>query len=158
MKKFFSAILFLAAMTATVFSLTACGDDEIDEATDGGGNIVGTWKYDMDEDVMNLDYIEIAEDYVQFRKDGSFIFVGYAKYTDDFDNPEEYDYEEGRYTLDGDRINITHEDGERETYKYKVSGKTLSLTSVSGIIITTTLTRVKDSAIDKLVKAAKANE
>lgn len=149
MKKIYS-ILMLAMMAVAALSFTACGNDDVDDANDGG-NIVGTWKYDdislnslldnLYEDVYGDDYEDnsYTDAYIQFRENGTYVDI---EVYDDGD----VDVERGTYKVE-DGFLIMREGGEDFTYTYKVSGKKLSVTF--GGAITMTLTKVNDSVIDK---------
>ena len=144
----------MAVMTA---GLTACGNDN-DEPVDG--DIVGTWSSDLAQEMINAmgDFYSSGEDIIQFRKDGTYVEVFALHFTkewadfyaddEDFKNPE-IEIERGTYTISGDILTLYFGDGEKEVCTFKIKGKSMTVTTTFGLIISTTFTKVSDSVINK---------
>ena len=144
----------MAVMTA---GLTACGDDS-DEPD--GVDIVGTWSSDLAQEMINAmeDIYSSGEDIIQFRKDGTFVEVSVLHFTkewadfyandEDFKNPE-IEIDHGTYTISGDKLTLDFDDGEKDVCTFKIKGKSMTVTTSYGLIISATFTKVSDSVINK---------
>ena len=162
MKKYLS---FMAFAMIAVFSTTlvSCGDDE--EEIEGNGSIIGTWKGDLKlDDIptdLHPDYYEEYHcyDYYQFKDDGTFIsaiveitkYTKYAKETFGEKDETEVEIERGTYKISGNKITMTS-NGETDSGEFKVSGNKLIFTSTSGIIVSVTYSKVKDSELNQYLK------
>jgi len=150
--------LFVAMMMAVFTTgLTACGDDS-DEPE--GGDIVGTWSSDLGQEIINaMDGIySSGEDLIQFKEDGTYVEVSVLNFTkewadfcaddEDFKNPE-IEIDRGTYTISGNTLTLYYSDGTKEVCTVNIKGKSMTVTTTYGLIISTTFTKVSDSVINK---------
>ena len=138
--------------------LTACGNDSNDEPE--GGDIVGTWSNDLGQEIINVmdDIYSSGEDLIQFRNDGTYVEVSVLHFTkdwadlfaddEDFKNPE-IEIERGTYTVSGDKLTLYHSDGGKDVCTVSIKGKSMTVTTTIGLIISGTFTKVSDSVINK---------
>ena len=99
MKKFLSVILFMAAMSVTVFSITACGDDEDEIEVSDNSSIVGTWEI--------VKAVYYADDEEPEYEDGYGAYWVFTKKTCTLHDPE--DLMNGKtvnYTFDGKKLRV----------------------------------------------------
>ena len=138
MKKLYSTILLLAMMVAAL-GFTACGDD--DEEDDSGSGyssfLVGTWQVE-DED----SYADEVE-YVQFKSNGTYINVQY-------DEDGLY-ITKGTWNVSDNELTMKETDGEWKgtSFTYTILSKGQSKLTLSMLGITSTLTKVSDSVIER---------
>jgi len=147
-----STFMMLVMMIASL-TFTACGDDDNSETS--GGNIIGTWVCDVQKEFdMEIEGISSTH-YVQFKSDGSMISVDVNSYDrsvwEEFTPDDEVIVEYGTWKITNGKLYMTDDDG-TEIASYKVSGKKLTLTSTSGLIVKITYTRVSDKAIEKYLE------
>ena len=152
MKKIYSFMLFALTIAALTFS--ACSDDD-DNSEKSGDNIIGTWVCDVQKEFdMEIEGISSTH-YVQFKSDGSMISVDVNSYDrsvwEEFTPDDEVIIEYGTWKTANGKLYMTDDDG-TEIASYKVSGKKLTLTSTSGLIVKITYTRVSEKAIEKYLE------
>lgn len=153
MKKYYSVLMTLAMIIAAL-SFTACGDD--DEDTDNtGGNIVGTWMCNAQQELG----IEIegtsSTQYLQFKADGKLISVDVNSYDKnvwgEYTPDDDVIVERGTWKVADGKLYMTDGEG-TDVALYSVKGNKLTLTSTSGMIVKITYTKVSDNSIDKYLK------
>ncbi len=100
MKKVFSLMLVLLAMT---ISMASCSDDDDDEPETTQASIVGTWV------LQESGYIEVY----MFDESG-FFGCAWQEWPDD--SGEEY----GSWSVNGNTLRLTYDDGYTDVYKFKM--------------------------------------
>ena len=138
MKKYLK-LLFVAIFATMTLSLASCKDDK-DEPE--GGNLVGTWM--VDQQPLNIEY-------VQFSSNGDFIKIDVPGeiYDDPFWGMKTEVFK-GKWTRNGDTVNIVYDDGEKTSLRIeKITSKQLHVIvlGIKGVY-----ERVPDSTIDKYLK------
>ena len=137
MKKLYSTIMLLAMMVAAL-GFTACGDDDEDDGGSGYSSfLVGTWQVE-DED----SYADEVE-YVQFKSNGTYINVQY-------DEDGLY-ITKGTWKVSDNELTMKETDGEWKgtSFTYTILSKGQSKLTLSMLGITSTLTKVSDSVIER---------
>ena len=135
--------LLLVALFATMtLSLASCKDDN-DEPE--GGDLVGTWM--ADQQPANIEYL-------QFKSNGDFAKIDVPG--EMWDDPDlkpiapETEVMKGKWTRNGDIINIVYDDGVKTSCKIeKITSKQLHVIvlGIKGVY-----ERVPDSTVDKYLK------
>lgn len=122
--KFWSIIMMLVIVLGSMFVFSSCGDDEEDAPENA---IVGTWTH-VEYPVQGSqdDWSKII---VTINNDGT----GYAQeikhYHDGREKKEEYGF---TYTVEGNNIYVTTEDGEHfKEHHFEINGNKLILTNGS---------------------------
>ena len=129
----------LPAMMVAALGFTACGDDD-DEDEVGNTNssfLVGTWSVD-EEDSYDEEF-----EYVQFKSNGTCINVQY-------DEDGLY-IAKGTWNVSDNELTIKETDGEWKgtSFTYTILSKGQSKLTLSLFGITSTLTKVSDSVIER---------
>ena len=153
-------IIAIAIILTSTFSSFSCDHDKDDGY---GGNIIGTWKYDFNY----LDYYYTYNTYFQFRKDGTFVEVEVTTYTDELMNIWDDDFSKqeieigmGTYKVSGNKLYVYFEDSKYYYFdsednfvcNYKVKGNKMTLTELSGNMLSYSLIRVSDTIINQYLK------
>lgn len=136
MKKYLK-LLFVALFATMTLSLYSCKDDK-DEPE--GSDLVGTWM--VDQSPLGIEYL-------QFKSNGDF-----AKINVPGELYEELgmktEVEKGKWTRDGNTINIVYSDGFKTSVKIeKITSKQLHVIVLG---IKAVYERVPDSTVDKYLK------
>ena len=152
MKKYLN--LMVAVMLATIcLGLGACGDDNDEPDSGNAKDLIGTWENDLAKAAVSTGWYETCESFIQFRKDGTVVSVDAYIYTDEyaelFGEKEEIEVTYGTWHTEGNEVYYEGEDGVTEVNTFKVKGKTLTMTTTSGVIVSVTFTKVSDSRINK---------
>ena len=137
MKKFYF-FLTVILMALVSVGVTSCGDDKDEPKS---SDVVGTWQFKTVDEGVSI------ESLIQFTKNGQWHSVDI--YTED--GKTEIDVEHGTYTISGDKLNVTYPAegiNVTETLTFVVKGDKLMLT-YQDYPLAVTLTRVKDSVIEK---------
>ena len=138
MKKYFK-LLFVAIFATMTLSLASCKDDN-DEPK--GGDLVGTWM--LDQQPLNTEYL-------QFSSNGDFVKVDVPGEV--FDDPfwsAGIDVYRGKWSRNGNTINIVYDDGDK--FSVKIEKITSTQLHVVVLGIKGVYERVPDSTIDKYLK------
>lgn len=138
MKKYLK-LLFVAIFATMTLSLASCKDDK-DEPE--GGDLVGTWM--VDQQPLNTEYL-------QFSSNGDFVKVDVPGEV--FDDPfwsAGTDVYRGKWSRNGNTINIVYDDG--DTFSVKIEKITSTQLHVVVLGIKGVYERVPDSTIDKYLK------
>ncbi len=108
--------LLLAVAAGSLFSLTACNDDDDNSATQSPSDpnmaaLVGTWTSSYGDETFTL----------TFSADGRFVETYYRQSTGE---DETYS---GTYTYDGMILTLKYSDGDVDSYPLVVTGNTFSM-------------------------------
>ena len=133
MKKYLK-LLFVALFATMTLSLASCKDDK-DEPD--SGDLVGTWM--VDQSPMDIEYL-------QFKANGDFAKINVpGELYEEFGMKTEV--EKGKWTRDGNTINIVYNDGFKTSFKIeKITSKQLHVIVLG---IKAVYDRVPDSTVDK---------
>ncbi len=118
MKRFFS--LGLIAIVLAAFAFTSCSKDDDDDSN----GIVGKWELvsmKMEAGGMSLTFEgeDLDTDIMEFKSDGT------CTSTSEEDGKTVVD--KGKYSISGDVLTVTDEEGTKESIKFSISGNTLVL-------------------------------
>lgn len=135
-------LLFVALFATMTMSLYSCKSD--DDEPDGG-DLIGTWM--VDQQPIDIEYL-------QFKSNGDFakIDVPGEMWNDPDMKPfaPETEVMKGKWTRNGETINIVYDDGTKTSCKIeKITSKQLHIIvlGIKGVY-----ERVPDSTVDKYLK------
>ncbi len=140
MKKFLYQFM-VTLMAISSFALVSCSDDDNDDGL--SSDIVGTWKVDFLDSILN-------EQYIQFRSDGQFIEVFIDKFM--VDSEDEIEITRGQWKCTGNTLTLIPNSDYYITSTSEIIKLTDTDLMLSTLGISTSYKRVDDSEIEKYLK------
>ena len=155
-------LVVFAALLAV--ALAACGGSDKSDEPSYGGSVVGTWSCDLMEEMEEL-YSDLGiisgVEFVQFKSDGTWVMAAEFEYDKDwYGKSREIEIQRGTYRLSDGKMYLTYtyfsdEElsktmlGKTDVCEYEFIGAKLRLTTIEGLIVSSTFTKVSDNAIKK---------